>query len=68
MEVIYRPKFKKMLSKYPHLSLRNHPLSPPLARYSSISIDADLRILYRMIDPGTAVFLKIGDHDTVYVE
>jgi mRNA-degrading endonuclease YafQ of YafQ-DinJ toxin-antitoxin module len=51
-----------------HPALRNHPLTPPLARYSSISIDADLRILYRMIDPDTAVFLKIGDHDTVYVE
>ena len=49
-----------------HPSLRNHPLDPPLERYRSISIDADLRILYRMIDTDTALFLKIGKHDEIY--
>ena len=49
-----------------HPSLRNHPLDPPLERYRSISIDADLRILYRMIDTETALLLKIGKHDEIY--
>lgn len=31
-----------------HPSLRNHPLDPPLERYRSISIDDDLRVLFRM--------------------
>ncbi len=31
-----------------HPSLRNHPLDPPLERYRSISIDNDLRVLFRM--------------------
>ena len=49
-----------------HPSLRNHPLDPPLEKYRSISLDDDLRILFRMIDPDTALFLKIGSHGTIY--
>ena len=49
-----------------HPSLRNHPLDPPLEKYRSISLDDDLRILFRMIDPDTALFLKIGSHRTIY--
>ncbi len=49
-----------------HPSLRNHPLDPPLERYRSISIDDDLRILFRMIDSHVALFLKIGKHDEIY--
>ena len=49
-----------------HPSLRNHPLDPPLERYRTISVDADLRILFRMVDPSTALFLKIGTHDELY--
>ena len=49
-----------------HPSLRNHPLDPPLERYSTISVDDDLRILYRMIDTDTALFLKIGTHEEIY--
>ncbi len=49
-----------------HPALRNHPLDPPLERYRSISIDDYLRILFRMIDPSTALFLKIGKHDEIY--
>ena len=53
--------------EYPHHpSLRNHPLDPPLERYRTISIDADIRILFRMVDPSTALFLKIGTHDEIY--
>ena len=42
------------------------PLDPPLERYRTISVDADLRILFRMVDPSTALFLKIGTHDELY--
>jgi len=42
-----------------HPSLRNHPLDPPLERYRSISIDNDLRILFRMIDNTTVLLIKI---------
>jgi mRNA-degrading endonuclease YafQ of YafQ-DinJ toxin-antitoxin module len=49
-----------------HPSLRNHPLDPPLERYRTISVDDDLRILFRMIDPDIAIFLKIGTHEEVY--
>jgi mRNA-degrading endonuclease YafQ of YafQ-DinJ toxin-antitoxin module len=49
-----------------HSSLRNHPLDPPLERYRTISVDDDLRILFRMIDSDTALFLKIGTHDEIY--
>lgn len=42
-----------------HTSLRNHPLDPPLERYRSISIDNDLRILFRMTDDATVLFIKI---------
>ena len=51
-----------------HASLRNHPLDPPLEKYRSISLDDDLRILFRMIDPDTALFLKIGSHETIYTQ
>jgi mRNA-degrading endonuclease YafQ of YafQ-DinJ toxin-antitoxin module len=49
-----------------HPSLRNHPLDPPLERYRSISIDADLRILFYMVDPTYAIFIEIGTHDQIY--
>lgn len=49
-----------------HPSLRNHPLDPPLEKYRTISVDADLRILFRMIDTSSALFLKIGTHDEIY--
>lgn len=49
-----------------HPSLRNHPLDPPLEKYRTISIDDDLRILFRMIDADTALFLKIGTHKEIY--
>ena len=49
-----------------HSSLRNHPLDPPLEKYRSISVNSDLRILFRMIDPHTALFLKIGKHNDIY--
>ncbi len=49
-----------------HSSLRNHPLDPPLEKYRTISVDADLRILFRMTDSHTALFLKIGKHDEIY--
>jgi len=49
-----------------HASLRNHPLDPPLERYRIISVDDDLRILFRMVDPSTALFLKIGTHEEIY--
>jgi addiction module RelE/StbE family toxin len=49
-----------------HPSLRNHPLDPPLERYRTISVDGDLRILFRMIDNDTVLFLKIGSHEEIY--
>jgi addiction module RelE/StbE family toxin len=49
-----------------HPSLRNHPLDPPLERYRTISVDDDLRILFRIIDTDIALFLKIGTHDEIY--
>jgi mRNA-degrading endonuclease YafQ of YafQ-DinJ toxin-antitoxin module len=49
-----------------HPSLHNHPLDPPLERYRTISVDDDLRILFRMIDTHTALFLKIGTHEGIY--
>jgi mRNA-degrading endonuclease YafQ of YafQ-DinJ toxin-antitoxin module len=47
-------------------SLRNHPLDPPLERYRTISVDDDLKILFRMADNYTALFLKIGTHEEIY--
>ena len=49
-----------------HPSLRNHPLDPPLEKYRTISVEGDLRILFRMIDRDTVLFLKIGTHEEIY--
>lgn len=49
-----------------HPSLRNHPLDPPLDQYRSISIDGDLRILYRMVSRDEVLLLKVGTHEAVY--
>ena len=49
-----------------HPSLRNHPLDPPLQKYRTLSIDADLRILFYMVDPAYAIFVEIGTHDQIY--
>lgn len=42
-----------------HASLRNHPLDPPMEKYRSISVDNDLRIIFRVSDEDTVIFYNI---------
>jgi addiction module RelE/StbE family toxin len=49
-----------------HDSLRNHPLKDKWISYRSISVDDDLRLHYRVIDKGTALFVVVGTHDELY--
>lgn len=49
-----------------HPSLRNHPLDPPLEKYRTLSVDDDLRILFRMMSSEKAFFLKIWRHNEIY--
>ena len=48
-----------------HPSLRTHKLKGNLENSWSISIEANLRMLYR-IDDNEIVFFAIGTHDEVY--
>jgi addiction module RelE/StbE family toxin len=47
-------------------SLRNHPLKDKWISNRSISADDDLRLHYRVIDKGTALFVAVGTHDELY--
>lgn len=49
-----------------HPILQNHPLQGKYAGYRSIHIGGDLRVVYRKLDPETAVFVKIGTHSELY--
>lgn len=48
-----------------HPSLRNHKLKGNLSDTWSISIEANIRLIYS-IRRGDAIFFKIGSHDEVY--
>lgn len=49
-----------------HDSLRNHPLKDEWINYRSITADGDLRLHYRVINKGTALFVAVGTHDELY--
>ena len=49
-----------------HPSLRTHKLSGKMNNIWSISITMNIRMVYLLVDHGTALFVKIGTHDDVY--
>jgi addiction module RelE/StbE family toxin len=46
--------------------LRNHALNGKYLGYRSINISGDIRILYKLIDEDTALFVQIGTHSELY--
>ncbi len=46
--------------------LNNHPLQGAYQGYRSINIGGDLRAVYRLLSPDTAVFVTVGKHATLY--
>ena len=49
-----------------HESLRNHPLRESDPRIRSITVDDDLRIIFRDRGEGNILLLDVGDHVRVY--
>ncbi|CAN5203828.1 hypothetical protein BH09PAT2_BH09PAT2_05450 [soil metagenome] len=49
-----------------HPSLRIHKLTGKQEKAWSISVNMSIRMVYRLIDEGTAYFIDIGTHDEVY--
>ena len=49
-----------------HESLRNHPLKLEWENYRSITADEDLRLHYRVVNEGLALFVAVGSHDELY--
>ena len=47
-------------------SLRNHPLRESDPRIRSITVDDDLRIIFRDRGEGNILLLDVGDHVRVY--
>ena len=46
--------------------LRNHALKGKWRRHRSISVDADLRIHYKEIEPDIIAFVAVGSHSQLY--
>ncbi len=46
--------------------LNNHQLNGKLAKYRSIDINGDLRVMFEMIDESTVLFIDIGTHSYFY--
>lgn len=51
-----------------HPSLRTHKLSGAMDNMWSISITMNIRMAYILLDRNSALFVKIGTHDEVYVK
>ena len=49
-----------------HPSLKLHKLSGNLSSHWAISIEADLRIIFRYTEDGNILLVEIGSHDEVY--
>ena len=49
-----------------HPSLRNHKLSGILTNCWSVSVNMNIRMMYKIRADGTAYFFDIGTHNEVY--
>lgn len=49
-----------------HPLLHNHPLKGKYQGYRSINITGDLRVVYKMLDSETALFVLIDTHSNLY--
>lgn len=49
-----------------HPSLRTHKLTGNMKNLWSISISEGYRMVYILLDEGTALFVKIGTHAQIY--
>ena len=46
--------------------LNNHALSGKYVSYRSINITGDIRIVYKLVNKNTALFVTIGTHSKLY--
>ncbi len=46
--------------------MRNHPLKKEWKGYRSITVDADLRLHFKILIDNTALFVAVGNHDQLY--
>ena len=49
-----------------HKDLRNHSLTDKRVGHNSITVEADLRLHFRMLDSNTAYFVAVGNHNQLY--
>lgn len=49
-----------------HPLLNNHSLQGKYQGYRSISIEGDLRAIYKLSDSVTSIFVAIGTHSALY--
>ena len=47
-------------------SLNNHSLQGKYLGYRSFNITGDLRIIYKLLNNDTAVFVEVGTHSELY--
>lgn len=65
-KVLVREQLFFFLKNRSDSSLRDHALSGNLSAYRSFSVDADLRVLYRVVNPTCIKLMDIGPHSKVY--
>lgn len=67
---VRRTRFEKALGTFienPFAeSLRTHKLSGKLKERWSFTVEYDLRVIFRFLENGNAIFEEIGSHDDVY--
>lgn len=49
-----------------HPALNNHKLHGEYAKYRSINVGGNMRIVYRKVDSKTCFFVAIGSHTKLY--
>ncbi|MEK7589768.1 MAG: type II toxin-antitoxin system mRNA interferase toxin, RelE/StbE family [Patescibacteria group bacterium] len=47
-------------------TLNNHALNGKYTGYRSININGDIRIIYKLLDKDTALFVEVGTHSKLY--
>ncbi len=47
-------------------SLKTHKLTGRLSGHYSFTVEYDLRVIFRFVEPDKALFEAIGSHDEVY--
>lgn len=66
IQIRFNERLELFLGNPSHPLLKNHALHGDMSGRKAFSITGDYRVIYRIADHGTLVFLNIGTHNQVY--